>query len=182
MDRVFPLYPSYCERCGMALDPAGESSLPIRHQVFELLDMAPIKTEYRSYELCCSRGHKTRAAFPPEVSMSQFGPKLHAAIAYLSSVHRGTRRGGAEIMQTLFHIDISLGAVCEAIDRVSRMCRPVTEEVQQSLARADVLNVDETGWKCQGRRRWLWVFVSPPGTIFPGGRKPGIQGPQSHPG
>lgn len=166
MDQIHTLLPSHCGRCGKALDPAGEASPPIRHQVFELPDIAPIKIEYRTHELCCSCGHKTRAQFPPEVSMSQFGPRLHATIAYLSSVHRGTRRGVAEIMQTLFNIDISLGALCEAVERVSQTCRTVTEEVRESLGRAPVLNVDETGWKCQGQRRWLWVFVSSLAVFF----------------
>ena len=52
-------------------------------------------------------------------SRSTSGPGVHAAIAYLTAVHRVSRRGIAEIMTTLCGIDISTGAVCKATERVS---------------------------------------------------------------
>jgi transposase len=163
MDHVYDLYPPECENCHRALDPETdpEAGAVLRHQVFDLPKIEPEKFEYRCHELDCTCGHKTRAQLPPDAAQSNFGPRVHAGIAYLNSVHRVTRRGVIEIMQTLFNIDISLGATCNVIDRVTHELEPVTEQIQESLKESEVLNIDETGWKSKGDRRWLWSFVSP---------------------
>jgi len=162
MDKVLDHYPSACEKCSAALDPESceETSPPVRHQRFELPKIKPITTEHRCHELGCTCGHKTRAELPPEVAQSLFEPRVHAAVAYLSSVHKIGRRGIVEIMNTLFGLDMCLGSVCNCIDRVSPELEPVAEEIRQSLADSSSLNIDETGWKNQGNRRNLWVFVS----------------------
>ncbi len=87
---------------------------PFRHQVFEIPEIKPVKTEFRCHEIECTCGHKTRAPLPPHVAESTFGPRAHATIGYLTSSHLGTRRGVTEIMSTLFGIDISLGSTCNA--------------------------------------------------------------------
>ncbi len=168
MDHIQNIYPQTCEECGRALTPheSEELSRPLRHQVFDLPEIHPIKTEYRCYELACSCGHVNRGALPPEVAESNFGPGVHAAVAYLASVHRGTRRGITQIMGTVFNLDISLGAICRILDRVSLACAPETEHIRENVARAHALNIDETGWKSAGSPRWLWVFVSSAAVLF----------------
>jgi len=168
MDHIQNIYPQTCEECGKTLPPneSAELSRPLRHQVFDLPEIHPIKTEYRCFELTCSCGHANRAALPVEVAESNFGPGVHAAVAYLASVHRGTRRGMAEIMSAMFNLDISLGAICRIVERVSLACAPETEHIRENIAGSISLNIDETGWKSVGNTRWLWVFVSSVAVFF----------------
>ena len=168
MDHIQNIYPQTCEECGkiLTLQPFAELSRPLRHQVFDLPEIHPLKTEYRCFELPCSCGHVNRAALPREVAESNFGPGVHAAVAYLASVHRGTRRGIAEIMSAVFNLDISLGAICRILDRVSEACAPETEHIRESIAGSLALNIDETGWKTAGNSGWLWVFVSSVAVFF----------------
>jgi transposase len=163
MDHVYHHYPRACAKCAAPLDPAScrESSAPLRHQAFEMPKIKPIMSENRCYELECTCGHKTRAELPQGVAQSQFGPKVHGAIAYLSSVHRIGRRGIVEIMNSLFGLNLCLGSVCNCIERVSPELEPVAEEIRQTLADSSNLNIDETGWKNHGNPRTLWVFVAP---------------------
>lgn len=156
-------YPAACEKCAAPLDPATceETSAPLRHQTFELPEIKPIVSEHRCHELGCSCGHKTRAELPAEVAQSQFGPKVHGAIGYFTSVHKIGRRGIVEIMNTLCGLPLCLGSVCNCIQRVNPELEPVVEEARQSLTESANLNADETGWKCKGERHYLWVFVSP---------------------
>jgi transposase len=162
MDHVHDHYPAVCEECAAPLDPQSceEISSPLRHQTFELPEIKRIMTEHRCHELKCACGHKTRAELPPEVAQSQFGPRVHGATGYLSSVHRIGRRGIVEIMNTLFGLDLCVGTVCNCLDRLSPALEPAAEEARESLVESPNLNIDETGWKCKGERRYLWVFVS----------------------
>lgn len=163
MDNVHHLYPHECEKCRAALDPTSsrEPSDPQRYQHFEIPEIQPIKTEFCLHELECSCGHCTRAKIPAEVAQSNFGPKVHGAVAYLTSVHRATRRGIVEIMNTFFGLNLCLGSVCNIIERVNPELEPVVEEVRQTLPEAKNANIDETGWRRKGIREYLWVFVTP---------------------
>src|SRR5208337_2030007 len=168
LDHIVNIFPQACEECRKTLTPdeSGKPSRPLRHQVFDLPEIHPVKTEYRCHELPCTCGHVTRAALPVEVAGSNFGPGVHAAVAYLASVHRGTRRGMAQIMSAVFNLDISLGAICGILERVSLACEPEAEHIRENIACAHALNIDETGWKSAGSPRWLWVFVSSVAVFF----------------
>ncbi len=157
MDKIHEIYPERCEYCR---SPFSETLInpfakPVRHQVFDLPMFVPFKEEYRCHTLLCQCGHSTAASLPEHVAQSNFGPRTHAAIAYLASVHRITRRGIAEIMQSLFGITISTGAICNAAERVSKACLPVVRVIKRYAASALTLNIDETGWKYQGKNRFL---------------------------
>ncbi|MHC1729237.1 MAG: IS66 family transposase [Syntrophobacteraceae bacterium] len=162
MGHVHDHYPSVCKKCHAPLDPKTcvETTEPMRYQTADLPKIKPIMSEHRCHELRCTCGHRTQAELPPEVAQSQFSPRIHGAIAYLTSVHKIGRRGIVEIMNTLFGLNLYLGTVCNCIDRVSSELEPAAEEVRQTLPEAVNLNIDETGWKCKGDRRYLWIFVS----------------------
>jgi transposase len=163
MDKIVDYYPSACENCAAPLnqESCAETSEPTRHQTFDLPQkIEPTKTEHRCHELGCACGHKTRAGLPAGIAQSQFGPRVHGAVAYLTSVHKIGRRGIVEIMNTLFGLELCLGSVCNCIDRISPELEPAAEQARRSLPQSANLNIDETGWKCKGDRRYLWVFVS----------------------
>jgi transposase len=168
MDTIHDIFPERCEHCQSLLSNTlvNPVSKPVRHQVFELPVIIPIKEEYRCHSLICQCGHSTAAVLPKHVAQSSFGPRTHAAIGYLASVHRVTRRGIAEIMQSLFGITISTGAVCNAARRVSDACLPAVGRIKQYAANAITLNIDETGWKSKGKKRFLWTFVAPRAILF----------------
>ncbi len=168
MDQIHDIFPERCDNCQKSLSQTLVNPLaqPVRHQVFDLPEIIPTKEEYRCHSLICQCGHSTAAPLPPHVAQSSFGPRTHSAIAYLASVHRVTRRGIADIMQSLFGITISTGAICNTARRVSNACLPVVGAITQYAASALTLNIDETGWKHKGERRYLWTFVAPGGVLF----------------
>lgn len=168
MDRIHDLFPERCQGCRLPFSSALliPSPQPARHQVFELPVITPVKDEYRCHTLLCQCGQRTTASLPSHIAQSNFGPRVHAAIAYLASVHRGSRRGIAEIMESLFNIDISTGALCNAAERVSEASIPVVGVIRRYTVNALTLNIDETGCKSKGDRRYLWTFVSPLAVLF----------------
>ena len=116
--------------------------------------------------LACTCGHVTVAQVPEEVASSNFGPRVHAAAAYLTAEHKLTRRGLVEFMSVFFNIDMSLGVTKNIADRVADACESGYESLKQYSAKALHLNADETGWKNSGERRWLWSFVADIYVVF----------------
>jgi len=168
MDEIHDVFPKRCEGCKRPFSSAllTPSQKPFRHQVFDFPEVVPTKEEYRCHSLTCQCGHRTTASLPTNIAQSNFGPRVHAAIAYLASAHRCSRRGIAEIMENFFNIDISTGAICNAAERASEACVPVVQVIKRYTASALTLNIDETGWKSKGDRRYLWTFVSPLAVLF----------------
>jgi len=168
MDHIYNIFPERCEYCHLPFSSAAQilSEQPTRHQVFELPVIVPIKEEYRCHSLLCQCGRRTAASLPSYVAQSAFGPRVHAAIAYLATAHHGSRRGIAEIMHSFFGLDISTGAICNAAKRVSEACVPVVANIKCYTANTPALNIDETGWKSKGDRCYLWTFVSSRAVFF----------------
>jgi len=162
VDQVIPIFPQACDQCGAALSPDSEqpSGKYWRHQVIDIPEPKPEVTEYQLQCIRCSCGAENWGKIP-KTARSGFGPRLTAFLAHLTGLHRVTRRGCQEIAKTIFGIDICLGSVCKLHQEVSESLAPAHEKAREALPEQEVLNIDETGWKTQGKGRWLWVFVTP---------------------
>jgi transposase len=169
VDLIQEVFPESCEMCHKPFHPDVDGSCVLgaylRRQVIEIPDIKPDVSEYRLRSVQCACGAVTWANVPPQ-ARSGFGPRLTALFAYLTAVHRITRRGCQELARTLLGVDISLGSVCKLHEEVSEALEPCCEEIKQALPKQDILNVDETGWKSMGKGIWLWVFVAPAMTFF----------------
>ena len=164
VDQVVAVVPQTCDHCGAALTPALGLDEPTgkywRHQVVDIPHLKPEVVEYHRLCLRCSCGAENWGKIP-QTARSGFGPRLTAFLAHLTGRHRVTRRGCQEIAKTIFGIDICLGSVCKLHQEVSESLAPAHEKARQALPKQPVLNIDETGWKTQGKGRWLWVFATP---------------------
>ena len=71
--KIVPLMPTACRRCGTTL--WGVLPQPWRHPVWELPEIQPIVTESQRHCLACPRfGETTCGELPPGVPHSQAGP------------------------------------------------------------------------------------------------------------
>ena len=61
---------------------------------------------------------------------------------------------------------MSLGAVVRQEQAQSVALAPVVEEARAALRQAPVVNLDETGWRQEQRRAWLWTVVTAELTVF----------------
>ena len=118
VQRVIDLKPTGCGQCGALL--LGEDAQPIRRQVTELPRVEPEVTEYRQHTLTClACGAQTQAEFPAEMPSGSFGPRVQATVGYLTGRIGVSQRDVEEVLQTVFHTDISLGSIPAQEDQVS---------------------------------------------------------------
>jgi transposase len=159
VDHVVPIYPDSCEKCNASFSEKSHSKddVPVsRWQVAEIPEIKPTTTEYQCFSKQCNCGHCTNGKLPDAISSSNFGPRLTAIIAYMTSVMRGSRRGVKEFLDIILGVNMSLGSVQNCLERTSEALAPVDYELNRELSKQPVLNADETGWNDS----WLWIFVS----------------------
>jgi hypothetical protein len=165
VNEVVKLYPSRCGRCRRRLSTAGKGldaqGLPRRHQVTELPRIEAHITEYQCHRvLCPDCGQATQAQLPDEVQ-GQFGPELTALMAYLTVVCRMPRRVVLEMIGQVLGIQLSLGSVQNSWEEASEAVAEPCAELERQLPNQPVVNSDETGYRTNGEKRWLWAMVAP---------------------
>lgn len=165
--RVEEILPAECGQCQKPFESADipDTGKYLRYQAIDIPEIHPEVIEYRLRCVPCACGAETWADMPPQARWG-FGPRLTAFAAYLTAAHRVTRRGVADVVKTIFGIDISVGSVCNLHEEVSRALEAPYEEIREALPQQPVLNVDETGWRTMGVQAWLWIFVAPSLAFF----------------
>jgi transposase len=157
--------PTSCRRCGHAL--AGEDSEPLVHQVAELPRIQPIVTEYRLHRLVCEHcGETTCGPLPDGVPSGCFGPYLQAVLAMLAGAYRLSKRQIQQVVGDLFGLRISTGMVSKLERQSAEALEAPYHEVATSVHQAEVVNVDETSWRENRRKVWLWTTVTQWVTVF----------------
>ena len=165
VDAVVACYAPECQRCSQfalcRTQPVGQAPSS-RWQVTEIPPLKPSVTEYQLYTLCGSCAQMHRATLPPQVALSNFGPRLTAMIGYFSAVLRLPRRSVQECFQIVFGVSLALGSTQNLLTQTSQALAPIDEKLKDALPQQAVINADESGWF----RRWVWIFVTPAFVYF----------------
>jgi transposase len=164
-DRVEPLKPKECRRCGGKL--SGSDGEPLRHQVWELPEIKAVVTEYQRHRLVCQAcGETTCAELPVGVPQGQSGPRLMAFVGLLMAYYRQSKRRTAEFLAMLLGQPCSAALTVKMQVQVTAALRPSYEEVAATLPTQEHLSIDETATKEQNTKAWLWTFVARKFTVF----------------
>jgi len=166
VDRLIPVRPTTCAHCGGRLH--GEDAAPRRRQVWDLPPIKPVVIEYQLHTRTCTRcGQTTAARLPPEAPSGAFGPGVLSLVAFLTGVLRVSKRRVRVVLDEIFGIPLSVGAVSACEAQVSAALAAPVAEAHAAAQAADTGYADETGWARGNRRRgWLWVLVTTAATVF----------------
>lgn len=165
VNKVIAVKPQTCRNCGQKLN--GEDAEPTRHQVWEIPEIRPYVEEFQLHGLRCPDcGAFTRGSLPEGVPAGAFGPRLQATIAILSGVYRMSKRSVESILADFFHIPVSLGSIPACETAVSEALAEPVNEAREYAQSAEVLHADETGWRENNKKAWMWVAVTSAATVF----------------
>src|SRR5262245_10010221 len=165
VDQIIEVRPERCGQCGTLL--LGEDPEPERHQVTELPGIAPIVMEYRRHCLwCVACGAQTQAAWPATMPLGSFGPRVQATVGYLTGRIGASQREVQDIFATLYQMEVSVGGIGALEQAMSTSLVTPVQEAKRYVQHQPVRNADETSWREKGKRRWLWISVTPLVTIF----------------
>jgi transposase len=169
-------YPATCAACGVSLSHdsrsyTGWNEVDIAPPIEDQTGLFLICTRHLLYESRCTCGHATRAkhfqacADPlwENIELGQWrliGPRLAAAIVFLSFRMHLSRARIQEFFIELLGLSMSIGVIDETLREAGRAAAPLEDELVESIEQAVLLNIDETSWKESGQLLWLWVFAS----------------------
>jgi transposase len=161
---VVPCVPPQCRRCGEALP--GSDPTPLRHQVTEIPEPIPHVTEYQLHRLPCPRcGVTTCGSLPPGVPAVSYGPRLAGLAALCGGAYRMSKRMVATFCTDVVGVPLALGEVCQVAEWVTTALEPPVQEARAYVQTRPV-NGDETAWREQRQRAYLWVAVTQWVSVF----------------
>lgn len=158
-DRVHDCVPQACAHCDHRLE--GRDADPAWHQVVEIPVVLRMVTEYLLHTLECPRCHEVTVGTLPEgVSESGFGSRLHGLVALLTGRYRQSKRMVSEFLGEVFGIPMALGTVPKCEARVAAALEGPYAEAHEAAKNAPWANVDETTWREDKARAYLWVMAT----------------------
>ena len=103
---------------------------------------------------------------PAVVPRGAFGPRLRAVIALCAGRYRLTKRVTKELLSDVLGVDLALGSVCNVERQVSEALAVPVEEAREFVREQPVVHADETGWRENKGRAWLWTATTALVTVF----------------
>lgn len=160
--------PKSCAKCDKALSPeAGpDDPEPTIHQIVEL-PLHPVEiTQHEGHYRTCVCGHVTHCAIPAVLRAHTIDSRLTAALVTLAGEQGISKRGIEETCERMLQVPISLGTLANLEREASAALEAAYREVREHVADAPVKNIDETGWKQAGKKRWLWAAATANAVLF----------------
>lgn len=155
-----------CPDCGGALDQADQA--PRIVQQVEINEVPIEIDEHRGHAYWCAKCERVHYAPLPQpvVQAGLAGPNLTALVGFLKSVCHASFSTIRKFLRDVVKITISRGQLAKLVQKLSASLEATYEELLAALPNQDVLNVDETGHRDQGKRLWTWCFRAPLFTLF----------------
>ena len=154
--------PAQC--CGCGADLAGAPVVgEQRRQVLEARPVPPpLVTEYVLQARQCACGQVTEGAAPAGVTgRAQYGPRVRALAALLTTWHHVPVGRAAVMMAQLAGVRVSAGFTAAARGRAAVLLAPFMDRARELLSAAPVLHADETPVRAAGVSRHLHVACTP---------------------
>jgi transposase len=155
-----------CPCCGGPLRLNGQEAL-----VVQQVDLQPAKLTVEQHtcpEYWCNGCERSYKAALPEriIKGSLVGPRLTTLIAYLKGFCHASFSTVRLFLRDVVGVAISRGQLAKIVSKVSTALDEPHQELLLALPDEDILNVDETGHKDNGKRMWTWCFRASLYTLF----------------
>ncbi len=148
-----------CEKCG---SNNIEDLEKIKQRIIEDIISSTQTLQATQFDqhtiMCKDCGHEFVSKHPDCPTEGNFGPNLLVYITMLKYHMRGTIRKVVEFLDYKDNFQISPKGVLDALNRVGETCKKEYDQLLRKIRAAKWLHIDETGFKVNGEKWWLWVF------------------------
>lgn len=165
-DVVVECDPDACSCCGADLEDV------LRHRVgctriWEIQPSQPILIELQRFERRCDCGNVQVDQYPEGYDPHQdYGPGIHALLSYFNGTHHVAHDRLRQMMQDIFGLKISAGALVNSLQRTSGRLENPVQAILEQIKSSEVVGSDETGLRMNGKNGWMWVVQTPDYSYF----------------
>jgi transposase len=147
--------------CGAKL-PAADQALARAYDHVELPPIKPVTTRINLHRANCPCCGKTTTAEPPADMPpgSPFGPGIVALVTYLHGCQMVSYARLAEMLEGLFGLKISEGAIANMLARAAEPFAECAQAIHETVRNSPVIASDETSARVKGKTHWQWTFVA----------------------
>jgi transposase len=160
-DRTIDRRLATCPKCEAVFPDASQTP----QQIYERIELPPIRPDVTQVRLfggrcgCC--GERVTATAPAGLEPgSPFGNSIAAMVVYLHYAHAIGMERLALLMDELFSLSISEGAICNILARAREPLLAATAAIEKVVLASPVVCSDETSVRVKGKNWWEWVFVT----------------------
>ncbi len=139
-------------------------------------EFVPARSRMRRYEValghCADCKRRVRGRHPEQTSDAlgaagvMLGPRAHALAAWLHVGLGVPMAKVAKILHALGGITVTPGGLHAALHRIAGDVDSTYRALLTALRGSSAVAADETGWRIDGDRAWLWVYVGDTVTIY----------------
>ena len=162
--------PACCPDCG------GDVELDEVREQFQD-ELVPARSVRRRFAVALGRcgGCKRRVRGPRHPDQTSdalgaagvgLGPRAHALAAWLHVGQGVPMRKVAQILKELGGIEVTAGGLHQALHTTAGDAESTYQALLATLRASAAVAADETGWRVDGERGWLWVFVGDKVTVY----------------
>lgn len=139
----------------------------INHYVYELPQIRPIIHDHQCREVRCPDcGHLTMATLPDGIPTGAYDPSVQAMTGLIRGELQQSVRQTSAVMTNVLNVPMSPGMVSKTQEKVSVALAAPYEEARNQAQAQDRINADETSWRQDKKKAWLWVAVTGCVTVF----------------
>ena len=159
-DRVVDARLAACPKCQAAFPEAAQTP----QQVYERIELPPVKPDVTQVRLfggrCVCCGERVAAAAPAGLELgSPFGQSIAALVVYLHYAHAIGMERLATLMDEIFSLSLSEGAICNMLARAREPLLVAAATIRATVLASPVVCSDETSARVSGKNWWEWVFI-----------------------
>lgn len=148
-----------CPSCGGALEDMEEKT---ERHIKEDLVIRKVTTRYGVHHYrCAACGKECRAPYKEE-----FIGENAKNLALLLHYYEGVPFAKITEVYDWFGLRVTPGAICNWARNKSESVEDIVARIKSGAKESRRVNVDETGWRRDGKNCYLWVFTYEGGTYF----------------
>ncbi len=158
------------ERCGCGGEIEHERS-EFQYQD-ELPEPRPVRRRFRVHIgkcRCCGRRHQGRHPFQTSDALGAAGCMLGPrAVALATELNKELGLSPQKTAGALARLGVGVtaGGVVQAIARQAKALEPTYEALIEGVRASRAVAPDETGWRINGQKAWLWAFAGESVTVY----------------
>jgi len=128
-------------------------------------DIIPAKVHVRKYRrhryycACCQKVI-TAPYHPQHVPQGYLGANVLIQVAILKYYHCLPYDKIVELFRDMSGLKVSAGGLSQALARLSRWLGVERQVLLESIRGSPQVHADETGWRLDGKKSWVWAFVN----------------------